>query len=48
MNETQRVESFGERIFQGGTGGGTEKRENINDRKQETMTGPSQAKSKIL
>jgi len=42
------VGSFGEGIFQGVSGGGTRKRENINDRKQETRTGPSQAKSKIL
>ena len=48
LNETQEVGSFGEGIFQGVSGGGIQKRENINDRKQETRTGPSQAKSKIL
>ena len=48
MNETQEVPSLRELIFQRVTGGGTQNRENINERKEDSTTGPSQAKSKIL
>ena len=48
MNKTQEVRSFGAGIFQRVTGGGTQKKENISDRKQEARTGPSQPKSEIL
>ena len=48
VNKTQEVPSFRERSYQGVTGGGTQDSENINDRKDDAKTGPSQAKSKIL
>ena len=48
VNETQEVPSFGERNYQGLTGGGVQNRENINDRKEDSTTGPSHAKSKTL
>ena len=47
-DETQKVRSFVEGIFQGSNGGGTQKIGNIHDRKQEKRTGPSRAESKLL
>ena len=47
VNETQEVPSFRKQIFQRLTGSGTQDRENIDVKKKDSTTGPSQTKSKI-